>query len=54
MYKEQSPPEIIYSGLKRLIGSPKEIEKNLASEAYFDNEFDLQIPLSETLQYEEL
>jgi hypothetical protein len=40
--------------LKAIIGTPREVEKNMNDSAYFDNEFNLSIPITTTHQYEEL
>ena len=47
MLKE--PPEIIYTGMKRSVGSPKEYTENKQNNT-FNSHFDLKIPLHETDQ----
>jgi hypothetical protein len=44
-------PELIYTGLTKKIGEPKELEKNLAEPAIFDADSDLRIPYTETSEY---
>ena len=49
VFKE--PPELIYTGLTRLIGKPRELEKNLEEPLYLDSEIDISIPVEDTLEY---
>ena len=50
IFKES--PELVYSGLKRKIGSPSDLEKNLANPEIFDkNDVDLVIPVEESAQH---
>ena len=49
MFKEA--PEIIYTGLAKTIGSPKELEKNTEEPTNFSAEIDISIPIEETLEY---
>lgn len=44
-------PELIYTGLTKRIGQPKELEKNLADPTLFDAQVDLTIPIQETTEY---
>lgn len=44
-------PELIYTGLTKRIGQPKELEKNLADPTLFDAQIDLTIPVQETTEY---
>jgi hypothetical protein len=44
----KSSPEVIYSGLRNLIGKSREIEKNAADESSFENLHDLRIPVEFT------
>jgi len=42
-------PTLVYTGLTRKIGEPREFEKNKDDSSYFDREdIDLQVPLDET------
>ena len=38
-------PEVIYTGLTKVIGKPKELEKNLEVPKAFENDYDLTIPI---------
>ena len=49
VFKE--PPQLVYTGLNKVIGKPRELEKNLEELAYFDSEIDIKIPLDETNEY---
>lgn len=49
MYKDV--PEVIYTGLTKKIGQPRELEKNLAEPALFDSNVDLTIPIQETSEF---
>lgn len=42
-------PELIYTGLTKTIGNPKELEKNNAEPEVFDSKIDISIPIEETL-----
>jgi hypothetical protein len=45
-------PELIFTGLKAPIGKPRDLDRNLENEAYFQNVgIDLTIPLEETNEY---
>lgn len=51
IFKES--PELVYSGLKRKIGSPVDYEKNEANPEIFDkNDVDLTVPIEETFQHQ--
>ena len=43
-------PSIIYTGLKKTIGAPKQYVENLATE-HFPTSYNLRIPLAETDQH---
>lgn len=45
-------PQLIYSGLSKTIGKPRELEKNMEDQSYFDSEMNLSIPVGETSQYQ--
>ena len=49
LFKEK--PDLVYTGLTDQIGKPREYEKNLEEPCWFDKDFDLAIPLSETNEY---
>jgi hypothetical protein len=44
----KSPPEIIYTGLRRVIGAPSDFSTNRSQPANFDRRVDLTVPISET------
>ena len=51
IFKES--PELVYSGLKRKIGNPSDLEKNIANPEIFDkNDVELSIPVEETAQHQ--
>ena len=52
MFKEA--PKILFTGLTKAIGSPREIEKNLEDTKYFDQQVDLKIPHNETNELKEV
>ena len=43
-------PKLVFSGLTKAIGAPRDLEKNLEEQAYFEKGLDLAIPHSETEQ----
>ena len=48
LFREQ--PKLIYTGLTEEIGKPREFEKNLEDESYFQKCFDIKIPIYETTE----
>ena len=44
-------PELLYTGLTRVLGQPRELEKNLNDTDYFDSDINISIPIEETLEY---
>ena len=51
MFKEA--PEVLRTDLKKVVGEPREIEKNIKDTSYFDKKFDLkitQIEMSEPIK----
>ena len=45
-------PNVVYSGVTKVLGSPKDFEKNSENE-FNSTEVDLSIPIEETLQFQE-
>lgn len=46
-------PEVVYTGLTKIIGKPRELEKNIEDESYFENKgFDINIPVEESEEYQ--
>jgi hypothetical protein len=41
-------PRLIFSGLTKTIGSPRDLEKNLEDSKYFESAIDISIPQGET------
>lgn len=48
MFKDA--PKILFSGLTKPIGEPRDIDKNLEQEDYFDKDIDITIPHGETTE----
>ena len=45
-------PELVYTGLQRNIGKPRDLEKNTEDDDYFNkSDIDLNIPIEETTEY---
>jgi hypothetical protein len=44
-------PELIYTGLTKAIGKPRDLEKNLEETVYFDSKLDIEIPINNTHEY---
>ena len=44
-------PELLYSGLTKVIGKPRDLEKNLDETTYFDSNLDIVIPIEITKEY---
>ena len=42
---------MVYSGLTKVIGAPKDLEKNLAEPTYFDSVMNLGIPVETTKEF---
>jgi hypothetical protein len=42
---------LVYTGLTRTIGKPRDLEKNLEDNDYFDSGIDISIPVEETSEY---
>ncbi len=49
----KAPPEIIYTGLRRTLGSPSDISANKANGNFNTGSVDLKIPIQETDQKRE-
>lgn len=49
VFKE--PPELIYTGLTKILGKPREFEKNLEETEYFDSDINVSVPIEETKEY---
>ena len=47
----RDPPELVYSGLTKTIGKPRELEKNIEDMAYCDSDINISIPVEETAEY---
>lgn len=46
-------PEVVYKGLTKIIGKPRELEKNIEDESYFENKgFDINIPVEDSEEYQ--
>ena len=45
----KQPPEIIYTGLRRVVGNPTDYSNNKQSDG-FNKSYDLKIPIAETDQ----
>lgn len=41
-------PRVVFTGLTKLIGEPRDLETNLANAQYFEKDIDLSIPLEQT------
>lgn len=46
MFKDA--PQIIFTGLTKAIGQPRDLDVNVAAPEYFTRDFDIQIPQAET------
>ncbi len=46
-------PIIVYTGLTKIIGKPRELEKNKEEQAYFESQFDFMIPVKDTHEFAE-
>lgn len=44
-------PELVYTGLIKTIGKPRDLEKNIEDEAYFTSGIDTSIPVEDTLEF---
>lgn len=42
---------MIYSGLTKVLGKPRDLEKNLEDPKYFNENFDISIPIEDTNEY---
>lgn len=51
MFREA--PEIVYTGLSKNIGRPKDLEKNNEDPSYFNSDVNLAIPVEDTKEYQE-
>ena len=48
MFKDT--PKIVFTGLTKPIGEPRDIDKNFEQEDYFDKDIDITIPHGETTE----
>lgn len=46
-------PEILYTGINRVLGKPRDLEKNVEDQMNFDIDTDISIPIKETNEYAE-
>lgn len=44
-------PEVIYTGLNKVIGKPRDHQKNVEEPEYFSSDIDTSIPVEETHEY---
>lgn len=44
-------PEVVYTGLTKVLGKPRELEKNIEDATYFDQDQEIIIPLEDTNEY---
>jgi hypothetical protein len=44
-------PELIYTGLTKTIGKPRDLEKNIEDEAYFNSGINISIPVEDTQEF---
>ncbi len=42
---------MVYSGLSKTIGKPRDLEKNVEDKGYFDSDLNISIPIEETKQF---
>jgi hypothetical protein len=42
---------LVYTGLTKVLGKPRDLEKNLEDAKYFDENVDVTIPLEDTNEF---